>query len=165
MLSPKSLLIALLYISSSAFCQKTELLAIEDFEMVKSEKYVPFYKDNNRNALAINAAKFQGVYTAAKTRFDLEKGMYNIRVTSLTETDGESSYQLYINNELIGEFQNPLTEVDYAPHYHIFKELKLKKGDEIRIAFNSHSNGKIPEGDAFAFSRGRWRSLEFLILE
>ena len=37
----------------------------------------------------------------------------------------------------------------------------IPTGAIIQIESNTHSNGKIPEGDAYAFARGRWSSIAF----
>lgn len=138
------------------------LSAIEDFAFAELGDFVIGYKDMARKALAINAAKYRDRFAAAESKYAGPSDEFDIVLTTLTETDGESSYRVLVGDKLIGEVQNPPSSTDYQAVPHRFKKVKLQTGDTIRVEFNSASNGKIPEGDAFAFSRGRWKSLAVL---
>ncbi|TYA69936.1 Ig-like domain-containing protein [Seonamhaeicola marinus] len=133
----------------------------KDFKQLKVKGFVPSYIDKWRKVVAVDASKYQGEFGASKTVFKGETRRYDITVTSLTETDGESTYKLKIGNSYIGEFQNPESDKDYKKHTFTFKNVLVKKGQKIQIESNTHSNGKVPEGNAYAFSRGRWKSIEF----
>ncbi|TWT50633.1 hypothetical protein Pla22_33760 [Rubripirellula amarantea] len=137
------------------------LNALKDFDEITVDGFAPAYRDPARKALAIDASKHQGVYAAATTRFPGDSGVYDVTLEALTELDGESTYRLVVDGNTVGTSQNPATEKDYQPHQHHFRSVELKKGSTIQIEFNSQSNGKVPEGDAFAFARGRWRHLSF----
>lgn len=139
--------------------EATILNAINDFKTVITDDFVPSYIDKNQKALAINAARHQNKFAAAEHIYDGASGSFDLVLTTLTETDGESSYRLLINDKKIGEVTNPETKTDYGRVPHTFKGVTLNSGDTIRIEFNTASNGKIPEGDAFAFARGRWQSV------
>ena len=91
--------------------------------------------------------------------FNGAAGVYDITIDAMRELDGECTYKLYVNNELIGVQKNDVTTVDYAADKHVFKSVKVPAGAQISIESNTHSNGKIPEGTAFAWARGRWDSL------
>lgn len=136
-------------------------IGIKDFEMQKIDGFVAPYKDKGRNAVAINAGAHKNKYAASTKTFNGASSYYDITLTSLTEEDGESTYRLKINGKLVGEFQNPETTADMQPFTHTFKNVFVLTDDVIQIESNTHSNGKIPEGDAFAFARGRWRSISF----
>jgi len=136
------------------------LKATQDFVQVTEDLFVPSYKDKNHNALAINAGKYKNKYGKAVYIYSESDSTFDLKFTSLTEIDGESSYRILIDNQLISQFQNPETAKDYIPYIHKVKKVCLKKGQKIQVEFSSHSNGKIPEGKAFAFARGRWVSLE-----
>jgi hypothetical protein len=136
--------------------------AIRDFKFVVLGDFVPGYVDKGRKALAINAAKHKDKFAAAEGTFKGKSGTYDLVLVALTETDGESSYRVFAGGKEIGKAQNPETKEDYKVARHRFKGVELKSGDKIRVEFNSHSNGKIPEGDVFAFSRGRWRAVRIL---
>ncbi len=135
--------------------------SISDFENTNVDGFHPAYKDNGNNCLAIDATQYKDAYAAANTTFDEATGFYNITLTTLTETDGESSYRLRIGNQLIGEYQNPESDVDYAPSTYTWEQVEINNGDVVQIEFSSHTNGKIPEGNSTAYSRGRWTQLAF----
>lgn len=138
--------------------------AMDDFYAVKKEGYAPFYIDSVRSVLAIDAAVYKDDYAVAEVIFDGVNGNYSIVFTSMTEIDGESTYRLLVNGILINEFQNPESETDFDLIAHTIKSLELKNGDAIQIEFKPHSNGKIPEDGAFAYARGRWKSIEVIML-
>lgn len=138
------------------------LKAITDFKFTPSGEFVKGYLDENQKAMAINAAVHQGKFAAAECKYTGDPGTYNLVLTSLAETDGESSYRLIVSGQKIGEVKNPATTTDYKVIKHSFKKVELKIDDTIRIEFNTASNGEIPEGDGFAFARGRWQSLAIL---
>lgn len=132
-----------------------------EFEYKPKENNVPFYQDKTRKALAINAVIYKDKYSSAVTTFTAKSGFYDIELISMKETDGESSYRILINDELVGEFQNPTTTNDYELNVYSIKNIQVQKGAIIEVEFNTHSNGKIPEGEAFAYSRGRWKEIKF----
>jgi hypothetical protein len=139
-----------------------ELFAFYDFALASKDNYVPAYRDKNNRALALDAAQYQDKFAAGELSFPGASGTYDIIITTMTETDGESSYHLFVNGKKVGEFQNPETDKDYEKVQHRWTNVIVKHGDEILVAFNSHSNGNIPENDTYAYSRGRWRSLAFV---
>lgn len=137
--------------------------AINDFDL--KENAVPFYKDSSRMALAINAVKYRDVFSSAVVNFTGESGTYDLKFTSMTETDGESTYKILVNEREVGTFQNPESEVDYDLSINTIQNVEIEKGQEIEVQFNSHSNGKIPENDGHAYSRGRWTELELTLVQ
>ncbi|MCK0157109.1 hypothetical protein MWU65_07970 [Cellulophaga sp. F20128] len=141
------------------------LNAIQDFPVITIPGFAIPYKDNARKAMAIDAVHYKGVYAASKVKLTAPKGLYDITLTSLCEIDGESTYRLKVNGEVIGEIQNATTDKDYQKQTYTFKNVKLDAMNDIQVEFNSHSNGKIPEDDAFAFSRGIWTALTFHCIE
>ncbi len=140
-----------------------ELSALEDFSLPEKPDYAPAYHHKERNALAIDAAKYKDQYAIAEYIFKGEHGVYDLELTSLQETDGESTYVLFIDDERVTEVTNNPTTTDYEAQIHDLGKINLRPGQRIGIAFNSHSNGKIPEGEAFAFSRGRWTGLKLVL--
>ncbi|WP_082795807.1 sugar-binding protein [Flammeovirga sp. SJP92] len=142
-------------------CSDLAYIAVKDFEVAQLDTFVTAYKDNSRNAIAVDAVQYKDKFAATKKVFDGLTGFYNVAMTTLTEEDGESTFRLRVNGQLVGEFQNPVATTDMEPYTHEFKNVLIEKGDEVQIESNSHSNGLIPEGDGFAYARGRWRSLNF----
>ncbi|RKR08090.1 hypothetical protein CLV91_2860 [Maribacter vaceletii] len=144
---------------------KFTLEAIKDFPIINIPGYVAPYIDSHRKALAIDASKYQNMYAASKVELTMPRGLYYLTLKTLKEIDGESSYKLIINGELIKEVSNSDTSKDYEVQNHSFRNVRLRAINDIQIAFNSHSNGKVPEGNQFAFSRGRWTELKFHCVE
>ena len=143
-------------------CSNTTLEAVKDFKDLTINGFSPAYIDDVRVALGINAGQHKDKFAAAETSFTGETGTYNIKLNTLAELDGESTYRLRVDGKLIGTYQNPETTTDYSPAGKTFSNVTIKKGDVIRVEFNSHTNGKVPENGGTAFSRGRWTSLEFI---
>jgi hypothetical protein len=137
------------------------LKAIEDFDPIAVNGFAPAYKDESREALAIDAAQYKGQSAATTHTFEHPSGLYDITLSTLLETDGESRYRLKVGDNYLCEFKNPPTEQDYQPSGQTWRNIRIKKGDVIQVEFNSDTNGKIPEGDGTAFSRGRWTTLVF----
>lgn len=138
------------------------LNALADFQDISIDGFAPAYRDPARKSLAIDASKYKDTFAAATARFPGAAGTYDITLEALMELDGESTYRLVIDGKPVGSSQNPTTEKDYQLHRHQFRSVDLKEGSIIQVEFNSHSNGKVPEGDAFAFARGRWRQLSIV---
>ncbi|MFY0628424.1 MAG: hypothetical protein JXR07_19160 [Reichenbachiella sp.] len=138
-----------------------ELSALNDFKpLLDTTKYIPHYKDKQRNALAINAGKYKGKYSIANHTFEGPENTYDIVINTVPENDGESTYKLLINGKKVNEVQNPTTNDTFSNYNLSFGSYLLKPQDVISISFNSHTNGKIPEGDITAYSRGRWTHLK-----
>lgn len=132
-----------------------------DFHTRTVAGFAPAYYHKGKKAMAINSVKYPDQWSAAEMIFPMETGIYNLNFTSLLETDGESSYKVFVDEEKVGEFQNIATDQDYLPYSQNWKKIELNKGSIIRVEFISHSNGKVPEGNGFAYSRGRWTGLTF----
>lgn len=140
-----------------------QLSALEDFSLPENPDYAPAYRHTDKNALAINAAKYKNQYAIAEMVFAGPAGTYMVELTSLQETDGESTYVLYLDDKRIAAATNGPTTVDYQQQLHDLGKVKLRPGQRLGLAFNSHSNGKIPEDGGFAFSRGRWTGLKLTL--
>jgi|GEM_PF-2469553 len=136
--------------------------AISDFQLLPAEKKKSeYYIDQNRGALAINAAKvaFRSLKADAERKFEGESGSYDFELRTLTELDGECLYTLSINGVEIGRMTNPGTDIDYRPSFYTWESVSVSKGDLIRISSMPKTNKKIPEGDGTAWARGRWTDL------
>ncbi|WP_271781866.1 Ig-like domain-containing protein [Aquimarina algiphila] len=148
-------------VGGGSSCTNVSLSAITDFANRELTGFAPGYVDTVRNALAIDASQYKDQFAAATTSFSGEAGTYDVVINTLTELDGESTYRIFIDEVLIGTFQNPTTTTDYAPASQTFTGITVANEAVLRVEFNSNTNGNIPEGNGTAFSRGRWTSLEF----
>jgi hypothetical protein len=134
------------------------LKAVRDFKIVTEDGFVPAYKDGGHDALAINPGKYPDKFAAAEAKFTGDAGSYDITLTTMTETDGESTYKIIIAGKLVGKFTNPKTSVDYQPTMKTWKNVSVSKGDKIRVEFNTATNSKKTTG-RIPYARGRWIAL------
>ncbi len=141
--------------------QPVILKALDDFKILNVKGFAPAYKDGARQAIAIDASKYKDEYAASVTTFNGETGLYDITLKALRETDGESRYRIRVGDRLVGEFKNTPTKQDYELAFLTVRGVTIRKGEKVQIESNSASNFRIPEGDAFAFSRGRWGQVAF----
>jgi hypothetical protein len=134
------------------------LKAIRDFRYVTAGRFVPAYKDEGHNALAINPGEYKDKFAAAETEFTGKTGVYDITLITMAETDGESTYKLLIGDKLVGQFTNPRTSVDYKTMQKTWKKVTVAKNATIRIEFNTATNSNKKSG-RIPYARGRWISL------
>ncbi len=136
--------------------------AVDDFEDITSG-VVPYYKDEARKALAINAAieLNRGKFASAAVTFPGNQNYYDIELTTLAEFDGECTYRVLVNDKVVGTFINTSVhkDDDYKPIKAVFRNIRLSANDKITVESDSHTNGLIPEGDGTAWARGRWTEL------
>ncbi len=133
--------------------------AISDFKQITQSGYVPFYKDTDRDVLAVNSSDYPDGVSLVEKEFSGDVGEYDVTIKTMTENDGESSYTLLVNGIKIGTFQNPEDTDSFNEKTFTWEVISLKKGDVIGLSFNSHTNKKIHEGETFAYARGRWKSI------
>ena len=134
--------------------------AITDFTDIDAGE-VPYYRHNGVNALAINAAieDFRDKFARATLVFEQESGLYDVTITSLGETDGDGTFRFLINGEVVGSSVNAPTDIDFSEQLHTFENISIPQGALIGVESIAVSNGLIPEGDAYAYARGRWTTL------
>ncbi|MEX0330413.1 MAG: DUF5060 domain-containing protein [Puniceicoccaceae bacterium] len=138
--------------------------ALQDFTDIEAGS-IPYYSDNNSEALAINASEvsYRGPFAKAESLFDGEAGHYDVTLYSLPEEDGESTYRFLVNDQVVKTYQNPYigpgSPRDRKLHSHVWTGVPLNRNDVIAIESNAHTNGEIPEGDGTAWSRGRWHAI------
>ncbi len=146
--------------SSSLWAATYNFEAITDFSDINAGA-VPYYRHNEVNALAINAAieSHRDVFARATLVFEQSAGVYDVTITSLGEIDGDGTFQFLVNGTVMGTAINDPAIKDYLPQYHTFYNISIPEGALIGVESNAISNGAIPEGDGFAFARGRWTNL------
>lgn len=144
--------------------------ATKDFPRLK-ENAVPYYVDRRYQCLAIDASTvdYRKGFARASRVFQGVDGRYQVRITTHTEEDGESSYRILTNGqEAAPTFQNPFigpgSDRDLKPHQHVWENVDLRNGDLLAIESNAATNGQIPEDGGTAWSRGRWQTLEFFLV-
>ena len=147
---------------------------IEDCDKMYTSDWtlnVPGYKavgsiDGGRNAVQINTVQQPtDEWAAATGTFKGEAGTYDVVFTSLQETDGECSYKVYVDDNMIIDFTNPRIHgtafPDYTPYLVGVRDIVLQENSALKVEYLSNSNGLVPEGNAYGYARARWRSLTF----
>jgi len=136
------------------------LRAIEDFPSI-DEGEVPYYLEPARDALAINASVelFRDKFARATADFNGIGGTYDVTLNTLGEEDGDGEYRVIVNNVVVGTVINDPTTAAFEAQSHTLTDIFVPPGATLSVESNAVSNGLIPEGDGFAFARGRWRSL------
>lgn len=94
----------------------------------------------------------------AKTTFPFPTGHYDVTLQAVGESDGKSTYEIKVDDELVGNFQCPLSTEMFAegPKYHkTFSGVQITEGAIISVASN------IGSEDGQEFSRARWAAVAF----
>lgn len=136
------------------------LNALSDFTIDNKAEAV-YYKEEKRGTFAINAGKKaqRDKKASAFAIFKGETGYYDGVLNTVAENDGESTYEIRVNKEGFKTVKNPQVPESFKNVSLAVGKLYLKTNDTIKIASKALSNGKIPEHDETAWSRGRWKSL------
>jgi hypothetical protein len=143
------------------------LRAVGDFHAVTESAFAPSYaekrgSDTSTHGLAVNPKIAADRFAAAEASFRGGAGLYTIRRHAVAEEDGESVYELLVDGKNLGRRINPRVAEKRVAASHVWENVRLTPGVQLRVLFAGRSNGLHPEGDVFAWSRGRWRSLEIV---
>lgn len=135
--------------------------ALSDFQINIPTNNPFYYRDEANGVLAIDASitKHRNQYANASTIFKGETGLYKATFVSITENDGESDYIIRLNGSVVDTILNTETNETYSTIRHELNKIFLHKNDIIQISSRAVTNGKIPEHDETAWSRGRWSTL------
>ncbi len=136
--------------------------ALVDFDIKFNETNTTYYYEDLQNGvLAIDASNkvMRNGFGSAITRFKGKSGVYKMNFVSVAENDGESNYIIKINGEPQDTIINPETSDTFKIVRHQLNTIYLHHNDIIEIQSNAVTNGKIPENNETAWSRGRWSSL------
>lgn len=122
---------------------------------------VPYYRHGAVQALAINAAieSYRGEFARATLVFEETAGTYDVTITALGETDGDGEFRFLVDGVVVGNAINEPATEDYGEQQHTFENISIPSGALIGVESVAVSNGLIPEGDGYAYARGRWTTL------
>jgi hypothetical protein len=136
------------------------LSSLNDFEIDENSDAV-YYKEDKRGTFAINAAnkEHRNKFATAKAIFRGTTGYYSGVLNAVAENDGESVYTISVNSEKLKTVSNPQTPDSYENVALALGKIYLKTNDTLIVSSKAMTNGKIPEHDETAWSRGRWRSV------
>lgn len=111
-----------------------------------------FYRD--RSWLAINPDKNKEAQTTKV--FNGADGMYDMVFVGVGENDGQSVFQVLVNNKEVGKYSTPLSKSSFEEgiqYNDLWENISLKKGDKITV------KGAIGSKDGKEYSRGRWAGI------
>jgi len=114
-----------------------------------------FYKDG-KNWLAVNPKEHNEATTS--TTFEFESGNYDVVFVGVGENDGQSTFQVLINDTEIGTYQPPITKSMFEEGKNfnaLWENTSLKKGDKITVI------AKIGSADGKEHTRARWAGIVF----
>ena len=117
-------------------------------------KETKFYTD--KNWLAINPEQNKEATTS--TSFPFESGSYDLIFAGVGENDGQSNFQVLVNEKEIGKFSTPLSISSFEEglqYNKLWENIGLKKGDKITVV------AKIGSKDGQEYSRARWGGIIF----
>ena len=165
-------LIILLYIDTNAQHEihPVRMDATTDFPVLERagdasnrKPYGPYHVEEDLGALAGDDLNFTFHMAAAEGSFPGNAGTYSICLNTLTERDGECVYNVYVNDERVGQFQkNPPTNEFTAPATLTWMGVNVPEGARIRVESNNWSNLNRHEDNFFEYARGRWTSVDFI---
>lgn len=137
-------------IAASVIENKT--LPIDDFPI----KGTGFYKHAGGKWLGINPNKQKEAKTT--TPFTFKNGNYDLIFVAVGENDGQSEFEISINNKRLGTFRAPLTKdlfQEGESSNALWENVKLKKGDKITVL------AKVGSTDGKEWARARWSGIIF----
>lgn len=111
-----------------------------------------FYQ-NGKNWLAINPEVHKEAQASAI--FEDDSGNYDLVFVGVGENDGQSKFQILINDKEIGRYSPPLTQnlFEEGEKFNLLLEnVKINIGDKITVKAKVDSNG-------IEWTRGRWAGI------
>jgi len=138
--------------------------AVGAFAPVAAPGFVPFYAetdmpDSADYRVAVRTDIHGEALAAAEVTHTGPSGRYLLTLETIAEEDGVCSYEVTINGRSVGTRRNPPSDIKRLRTTLDYGVVELRRGDIVRVIFAGVSNRQIPEGDGFAFARGRWRGL------
>ena len=134
-------------------CSNVTMLS-KDFPYDKNKDfYLDDFTDHKLLAIDPNKRKTAEVSKA----FTGETCTYDITLHAIGELDGESEFDLYVNNTKIGTHKVPLSTLDWeegAKYNKTWTSISVAKGAAIKIVARVGTDGQ-------EFARARWHKLEF----
>ena len=144
----------------AAIAETWTLDALEDFPSIDAGD-VPYYRDVGNDALAIDASvvAYRDRIARATAPHPGPGGTFDLTLTTLAEVDGETTYRVLVDGARVGTATNARVPDEFAEATLAFDGVEIPDGATLAIESSAVSNGLVPEDDAFAFARGRWREL------
>jgi hypothetical protein len=129
---------------------ENKFIAAQEFTI----EQINFY-NNGKNWLAINPDEHKEAQ--ASIIFNYQSGNYDLVFVGVGENDGQSKFQILINDIEIGRYSPPLTQnlFEEGEKFNLLLEnVSIKNGDKITVKAKVDTNGK-------EWTRGRWAGVVF----
>ncbi|MEL6655504.1 MAG: PKD domain-containing protein [Bacteroidota bacterium] len=133
-------------------CETSITLYARDFPYEDTNFYLDDF--TNMDLLGINPEQHQSAEVAQV--FNGEDCVYDLTFHGVGESDGQSRFKLFINDNFLGAIELPLSMQDWelGPAYNTtFPHVPLNQGDEIRVYAEVDSDGQ-------EYSRARWLKID-----
>jgi hypothetical protein len=137
-------------ITASNIANKT--IPVDDFSITETG----FYKDADGKWFAVNPNERKKATTT--TSFNFTSGTYDMIFVAVGEHDGQSEFEIKLNNKKIGVYKPSLTKeiFEEGPNSNgLCENIKLNQGDKIEVTAN------IASADGKEWARGRWSGIVF----
>ena len=138
--------------ASHAFASKALVMPAAMFAEAKLKGY---YLDQGK-WLAINPNKAK--QAEANRTFPFPSGRYHVTLRAVGENDGQSTYQVRVDGEQIGEHTCPLSKDTFevgVKFHKTFQNVAITEGAIIGVA------SQIASADGQEYSRARWAAVAF----
>ncbi|MEM7312071.1 MAG: DUF5060 domain-containing protein, partial [Planctomycetota bacterium] len=133
--------------------EKALLMTAKMFSQGKNRNY---YLDRNDQWMAVNPDKHKD--GSASRTFPYPTGVYNVTLRAVGENDGQSTYDLKIDDTAVGEFKCP-------PSTQMFEEGKAfsKTWKNVQVTEGAiiSVGSKVGSNDGQEYSRARWAAVAF----
>lgn len=142
------------------------LNALKDFK-ISDQEVVRYYKEPAKQTLAIDASRKdqRDDYAMAYHIFRGRTGHYLTTLNIVAENDGESTYEIRVNSNVYRKLSSMPTSQAFELNKLNLGNIYLRTNDTIKILSKAETNGRIPENEETAWSRGRWSSLHLKPIE
>lgn len=141
-------------VSKPTFLQAVET-SVTGLKLIKASSFpiegTNFYVDGNGKWLAINPDQHKK--STATTIYNAKDGAFDILLLGVGENDGNSKYEVAVNDKIVGTFQCQSSKNSFeegAKYIGLFPNINLKKEDKISVT------SAIASNDGAEFSRARW---------
>ncbi|MDP5228875.1 MAG: hypothetical protein NWQ38_00675 [Cellulophaga sp.] len=137
-------------ITASNMANKT--IPVDDFLITGTG----FYKDADGKWFAVNPNELKKA--TSTTNFNFTSGHYDMIFVAVGEHDGQSEFEIKLNNKKIGTYKPTLTNeiFEEGPNANgLWENIKLNQGDKIEVTAN------IASADGKEWARGRWSGIVF----
>lgn len=123
--------------------------------MFADSKTTGYYLDNGK-WMAVNPE--QDKTGSVRLTFPYPTGVYNVTLQAIGENDGQSAYEVKLDDDVLGDFKCPLSTQTYeegSAFHKTWQNIKITEGSMIGVS------STIASADGKEYSRARWSGVVF----